>query len=450
MSRVYVLLLAFWTLPAWSQPETLDQLLQQVTQERAKENQINEEREQRFLADRNKQREILDAAKSQVAREEARSQALRAEYDQNDAALTLLKDTLAQSMGDLGELHGVTRQIAGDFKGLLESSLVSAQIPRRAELPGQLAESKEMPSIRDLEALWELALGEIVESGKVTRFKAPVAASDGTTRDAEVIRVGVFNAITDGKYLRHLPETGQLVLTEAQPSSRFLGMAEDLEDAQSGITMMAVDPARGSLLALLTQSPNLIQRIRQGGVIGYLILALGALALFIVCERFATIGLTTHKVRQQMQNGKPAEDNPLGRLRLIERDNPHDDAETLSLKLDQAILKEIPRVRRMLPTLAVFATAAPLMGLLGTVAGMIETFQSMTLFGAGDPKLVAGGISLALVATLLGLLVAIPILLLHSWLHGASNRLIHTLEEEIAGIIARREEQTNALARKSA
>jgi biopolymer transport protein ExbB len=153
-------------------------------------------------------------------------------------------------------------------------------------------------------------------------------------------------------------------------------------------------------------------------------------------------------MRRQKDHSVAASDNPLGRLRLVERNHPKDSPEALGLKLDQAILKEIPRLRRLLPTLAVLATAAPLLGLLGTVAGMIETFQSMTLFGAGDPKLVAGGISLALVATELGLLVAIPILLLHSLLHGMSNKLIHTLEEEIAAIVARREEQAAVMHRE--
>jgi biopolymer transport protein ExbB len=206
-----------------------------------------------------------------------------------------------------------------------------------------------------------------------------------------------------------------------------------------------VDPSRGAILALLVQSPDVIERLRQAGVIGYLILGLGGIALLVVGERFVTlIGIRRRVIRQQ-KNGDTAADNPLGRLREVERGSRHADAETLGLKLDQAIMKEIPRLRVRLPMLAVVATAAPLLGLLGTVAGMIETFQSMTLFGAGDPKVVSGGISLALVATELGLIVAIPILLLHGWLFGISNQIIHVLEEEIAALVARREEQIHAV-----
>ena len=175
-------------------------------------------------------------------------------------------------------------------------------------------------------------------------------------------------------------------------------------------------------------------------------MALGLFALGITAERFIRLTSIQREVTRQRTESTVSLDNPLGRLRQVELDSPHADAETLGLKLDQAIMKEIPKLRRQLPMLAVFATAAPLLGLLGTVAGMIETFQSMTLFGSGDPKIVSGGISLALVATELGLLVAIPILLLHGWLHGISNQIIHLLEEEIAAIVSRREEQLHGAA----
>jgi biopolymer transport protein ExbB len=187
-----------------------------------------------------------------------------------------------------------------------------------------------------------------------------------------------------------------------------------------------------------------MDRINQAGVVGYFILFLGFLALLIIAERFITLLDVRRKVLRQQSIDQTRTDNPLGRLRLVEQDSKQADAETLGLKLDQAILKEIPKLRRRLPMLAVFATAAPLLGLLGTVAGMIETFQSMTIFGAGDPRVVSSGISLALVATELGLVVAIPILLLHGWLHDLSNQIIHLLEEEIAALVARREEKIHA------
>ncbi len=429
---------------ALAAPQTLDEILDEVLEAHELDKRTGEEQEKRFLEARDKQKELLAAAKNDLAKEIARGERLRKQYQETQAAISEQSESFRQNLGELEELHALVRQIAGEVKRTLESSLISAHKPKRTERLEILSQSKELPALKDLENLWRLIVEEIVESGRVVKFKARIAASDGAEQESQVTRVGVFNIVAGGQYLRYVPETGQLVAPSGQPSPRLQRLAENLEGSTSGVALMPLDPTRGALLALLIEAPTLTERLRQGGLIGYLILGLGAMALFIVAERFAVLASIHRKMRRQRNSPMASSDNPLGRLRLVERNNPIDHPDTLELKLDQAIMKEIPRIWRLLPTLAVFATAAPLLGLLGTVAGMIETFQSMTLFGAGDPKLVAGGISLALVATELGLLVAIPILLLHSLLHGLSNRIIHTLEEEIAAIVARREEQSSS------
>jgi biopolymer transport protein ExbB len=118
-------------------------------------------------------------------------------------------------------------------------------------------------------------------------------------------------------------------------------------------------------------------------------------------------------------------------------DNKDIDIETLELKLDEAILRESAPLETGLNFIKVLYVVAPLLGLLGTVVGMIATFQMITLFGTGDPRMMAGGISTALVTTVLGLVVAIPLTLLHAFLQGKSKALIQILEEQAAGIIAR-------------
>ncbi len=437
--RIALMALVWWTAPLAGAPASLDDLLNEVLRQREVQKQQNAARERRFVEAREAQQDLLAAARATLAEEQARSDALRAEYERNEASLAAQAEALHQATGDLGELHGVSRQIAGDLKGVVTASFYTAQQPRRGAGLQALAESRELPSIQALEGLWHLTLSEMVESSKVVRFEAQVAATDGTEKETTVTRIGAFNLLADGQYLRYLPDSGQIVMPTGQPSDRFLDLAAAFDQATAGVHMMAVDPTRGALLALLMQSPGFVERIRQAGAIGYVILALGAVALAVAIERLVVLGRLRQRMRRQKTAEVPQSDNPLGRLRIIERDNPEDDAEILGLKLDQEVLAETPRLRRFLPALAVCATAAPLLGLLGTVAGMIETFQAMTLFGAGDPKLVAGGISLALVATALGLLVAIPILLLHSWLHGTSSGLAHTLDEEVAAIVARRE-----------
>lgn len=424
---------------------SLDNLLDQIRKERLLEQKENTAREEKFKQAHDQQQELLRDAQSLLQAEEKRSAALKSIYEQHEREINSQDVSLSQRMGSLGELHGIVRQLANDIDAIIDTSLVSAQKPGRDDLVDKLASSKTLPEIAELEELWHLVLDEMVESGKVVTFPATVITSKGEETRQNVTRTGVFNALSQGKFLRYNGETERLVEPGRQPSGHYQSLARDLENSTAAVNPLPVDPTRGVLLSLLIQSPDLAARIGQAGVVGYFILALGALALLIIAERFYLLITVRRKVLRQQETGMALADNPLGRLRLVEQLSLHADAETLGLKLDQAILKEIPVLRRRLPMLAVFATAAPLLGLLGTVAGMIETFQSMTLFGAGDPRIVSSGISLALVATELGLVVAIPILLLHGWLHDLCNQIIQLLEQEIAALVARREEKIHAV-----
>jgi len=427
------------------EPASLAELVKQVREERILENKALAAREQEFREARDQQLVLLEKLRAELGSERGRSERLKARYEENDLFLNSQTAILQEKTGSLGELFGVARQVAKDTHGFLSASLVAAQKPNRDAMPAHLAERRDNPSIDELEQLWLVVLDEMQESGAIARFKAAVTLPDGTWRDQEVVRLGTFNLLSGGHYLHYLPETGRIVELGRQPAARFLELAEDYERAKSGLLPVALDPSRGSILNLMVESPSMSEHIARAGSIGYVILALGGLALLIVIERTIALALTRRKVEDARRNGAAASDNPLGRLRQIAEQNPRLDAEGLALKLDQAMLGEAPRFKRSLPTLAVFATAAPLLGLLGTVAGMIDTFQSMALFGAGDPKLVSGGISLALVATELGLLVAIPVLLLHSWLSSKSNRLIQMLEEELTGLVAEREAKTHGV-----
>lgn len=425
-------------------PQSLDELLEHVRRERGAERQEMAERERRFQEAREQQAALLEQARQTLAREEQRSEALRLSYEDNGRRIDEQQAILAESMGALGELQGVVRQVASDLKGILETSMISAQLPGRTALPDTLSRRAELASIEEMEQLWHLLLEEMVQTGKVVRFPAPVITPEGEERTEEVTRVGPFSAVTGGQYLRYLPETGRLIIPRRQPPLRFQAMAANLEQAETGVQPMAVDPTRGQMLALLVQTPDLRARVEQGGIIGYIILGLGVLALLIALERFAVLGWIGRRVKRQLKSTEPDPRNPLGRIMAAHKANPGLDAETLGLKLEEAILKEIPSIQSGLAALAMLAAIAPLLGLLGTVTGMIETFQAITLFGTGDPRLMSGGISQALVTTVLGLAVAIPILLLHSFLTSRSNRLVHILDEQSAAIVARMAETRNA------
>ena len=151
-----------------------------------------------------------------------------------------------------------------------------------------------------------------------------------------------------------------------------------------------LDPTLGGVLNSLVGRPNLMERIQQGALVGYLILALGVIGLLISLERLVTLSLASRKVTAQLRSSTPSNDNALGRVLTVYHDNKDVDTETLELKLGEAIFKETPKLNRSLLFIQIISVVAPLMGLLGTVTGMIKTFQAITLYGTGDPKLMAG------------------------------------------------------------
>ncbi len=421
--------------------QTLDELARMVREAASAETKINEQREAEFVRDRNNQRELLAKARQELASENARSDRLRDEYDQNERALAELETTLAERMGNLGELFGVVRQAAGDIQAALDDSMVTAQMPNRTKFLSDLAQRRELPTVPELRQLWSAMVTEIAESGKVVKFVAPVERTSGEKENLEVVRVGVFNAVSDGQFLDWDTSKSREHLIELarQPADRFQNMAEDLESTSPGaMTPMAVDFTRGQILRAVVQSKTPLERVKEdGGIVGYVIIGVGLFGLLLCLWKAFSLYSTGGRIRRQMKSDVADKKNPLGRVLAVYTDNPDTDIETLELKLDEAILRETAPIETGLSFIKVLYVVAPLLGLLGTVVGMIATFQMITLFGTGDPRMMAGGISTALVTTVLGLVVAIPLTLLHSFLQGKAKALIQTLEEQAAGIIAR-------------
>ncbi len=425
--------------------QSLDALLKEVKQAKAEEARMNKQREAEFLKDKKKQAQLLANAKAKLAAEKARGEQLKKQFDENEQKLAGAEETLERRQGNLGELFGVVRQVAGDVAGVLDASLVSAQYPGRTKELVRMSNEKKLPSIPELEELWYQMQHEMTESGKVVKYKDAVVAVDGTESQQEVVRVGVFNAVSDGKFLRYLTETDQPIILPRQPAARFTRLAKGLQEATSGIVPMAVDPSRGSILNLLVQAPDLKERVAQGKEVGYIIIGLAIFGFLLALCRFIALGISSLKVRSQLKHADtPKKNNPLGRVLLSWYDNKDADLETLERKVDEAVIKEVPKLQRGLSILKILAVIAPLLGLLGTVTGMIQTFQSITLFGTGDPKLMAGGISQALITTVLGLMAAIPLTFLHALVSARSKALVQVLEEQSAGIIARHAEKLHS------
>ena len=417
-------------------PETLDELLGQIRQARTEEAEANQERERMFLADKESQERRLEVVKSALEVEERRSVELQQRFETNERRVEELEARVKAHSGKLLELFGVGRDVAGNAKAAFERSLISTQIPGRTQAIANLAESKSLPAIEELENLWFALQEEMTESGKVVNYRTKVIGVDGSLKEDRVTRVGTFNAVSNGRFLLYVPETGQLQELPRQPAAHHQRLAAELDRTTSALLPMTVDPSRGAVLSLLVKVPDLIERIQQGRMVGYVIIGIALIGLLVSVERFWYLTLIGRRIIRQIGSEAPNHRNPLGRILAVYQKNQHLDTETLELKIDQAILSNLPTLQRGLQTLRVLAVIAPLLGLLGTVTGLIETFQSITLFGTGDPRLMAGGISQALVTTVLGLVAAIPLILSHSTLTSKSKRMVCILEEQSAGIIA--------------
>jgi len=428
--------------------ENLDQLLEFVKRGQVAESRANDERERRFQASKADQAQMLRDAEAEREREEQRSARLEDDFEKNELLIADKQEQLKDRLGALTELFGHLTAASGDLASNVEVSLVSSQYPDREvflkDLIKKMSESDTLPRISEIEKVWYEMLREITETGKVVKYEAEVALPSGDHEMHDVVRIGAFNVIdTDGNYLSY--NNDSLHVLPRQPAGKYTAWAEELANATSGQHRFGIDPTGptgGSFLAAIIDSPTLEERWHQGGYVGYAITAVGVFAFLLAIFRLIVLTGVSAKVSKQLKSSSASEKNPLGRVLKIHEDNPEMDLETLELKMSEAVMRETPRLESGLTLLKIIAAVAPLMGLLGTVTGMIITFQAITIFGAGDPKAMAGGISSALVTTVLGLLVAIPTVLLHTLVNGRAQRIIHVLNEQATGIVAEHSEGT--------
>ena len=443
---IWALTLTVAMTSGWSAAEdakSLDELLQMIEQSKATETKEYKQRETEFNSDKQDQARLLKKAEDTRASEERRSDRLEQNIRDNEQKIIALRTQLDKRLGSLKELFGHLTGVAGDIRANLNQSVVSAQIPGRTEFLDELIEKMSsdtrLPSIEDIEKLWFEQQREMVESSRVVKFSRQVTMTNGKQRDMEVVRVGTYNLMSGGDYLEFNPDSGAVSVLPRQPDSKHQSSASDLQSASSGFTKVGLDPSGpfgGGLLRALINTPSLVERWHFGGIVGYVITGVFVVAILLALWRFAVLFAMSSNVSSQLKTQEPNMNNPLGRVLQVASENPNLDPESLELKLHEAVLKERPAIESGLNLLKIIAMVAPLMGLLGTVTGMILTFQMITLFGAGDPKAMAGGISQALVTTVLGLCVAIPTVLLHTLVNGRAQRILHVLEEQSAGIVA--------------
>ncbi|HFE37847.1 MAG TPA: MotA/TolQ/ExbB proton channel family protein [Gammaproteobacteria bacterium] len=429
--------------PAQAQISSVNDLLQKVRADAAKTAAENAARERELKSNRDAQAAKLNAARSELNALERQAKSVQSTFDANQNKVTALEGQLKAAQGDFGEVFGLARSKAGEFKATLDSSLITAQYPTRTNVLGLVSESKALPNTDQLNAIWKSMLSEIKYQRQVATFSTPIN-NMGDNGEVDVTRIGPFAIFTkdDAQFLEYAApkEEGIVALTALprQPGGAVSKAAKAVANAGAGnLVFGPIDPTRGSLLKSFERVPDTRERVDQGGPIGKIIIGLMLFGIALGLFRLVVLFLTSTAVKAQKKKAQPSKSNPLGRVMMAYESAKDKDEEIIELKLDEAILRESPKLEMGLNFLKLGAGIAPLLGLLGTVTGMIKTFQAMMIYGTGDPQLMAGGISEALVTTMLGLIAAIPLLILHSFCASMARSVQGTLEEQSAGIVAR-------------
>ena len=434
------------------QASSLGDLLSLVESDRIAQSEEYRQRLQQFEQNANQQQEFLDTTDARIVDQEQTQAQLSDTFEANEIIIRDKRETLRDRRGDLNELFGTLQGVAGDFLSTFQNSLISAQYPGRVEAVSDFIEKAgstiNQLEIAEIERFWFFMQQEMTESARVVSYNAEVTLPTGERTNRRITRIGAFNAISDGDYLSYNGEIGHLQVLPKQPDSGIVAAAISLESASSGLTKVGIDPTGGvggQVMANLVNFPSAEEQVRaNAGVIGNIIITVGVIGMLLGFYRLLVLTLVSIKVRNQLKTDRAVDNNPLGRVLLVAEANPVSDTETLELKLGEAILHETPSLESLLTIIKMIATIAPLGGLLGTVTGMIVVFQQITVYGAGDPTIMAGGISSALMTTVLGIVVAIPTIFIHTVLKSRSDSIIHILEEQATGMIAAKAERAAA------
>ncbi|MCJ8326089.1 MAG: MotA/TolQ/ExbB proton channel family protein [Campylobacterales bacterium] len=415
----------------------LESLLAKVKNESKIELDIEKKRLDKFLSNKYEQKILLDKSKRKLLTEEKRSKVLKKLIEEQELILIEQEKSLSKESADLGEMFGSLRQSSSDFLINFQNSLTASQDINKEEFLHTLANSKKLANINELKSYWIAMLDEIIKSSNIEKYQAQVILNSGEKVSQEITRVGLFSATSEGKYFTYSSDMKSLVELAVQPSYSSTSKAKDFENAK-GISSILIDPTRGTLLKMIENNPSIMDRINQGGIVGFVILVLGGSGLIFAFYKMILLNIYSVKIKKQRKNLNTVnEDNALGKIAKVFYSNINDSLNDLEIKVGEAILKESNKIQKGQSFVKLLAAVTPLLGLLGTVTGMITTFQAITLFGTGDPKLMAGGISTALITTVLGLVTAIPLLFAYTYISSKAQSLISILEEQSIGLLAK-------------
>ncbi|TGA68414.1 MotA/TolQ/ExbB proton channel family protein [Aliivibrio fischeri] len=356
-------------------------------------------------------------------------------FSKNEGELAKQEEKLRLDTGSLGELFGVVRQAAKELESENQTSVTGADSTQYSQAVTSIVAAKTLPTLPQLTDLWLSMNEQIQASAELKESEVKVIDGEGNIASQLAYRIGSIGLISEQGYLHWDGKRQDATYYSKQPENgpRLNSLSELSE---GNVETMIVDPSRGFMLDQLALTPSLFERLQAGGVVGQIILTLLVIGLIIAIFRGSKLALVQQQIKKQLKTPETPTNNPLGRILSVYDEEKHRNVESLELRLLEAIVDEQQGLEKGLSMLKLLAALAPMLGLLGTVTGMIETFQVITQFGNGDPKVMAGGISMALVTTVLGLVAAMPLLFAHNILSTQAENVRSILEKQGIGLVA--------------
>jgi biopolymer transport protein ExbB len=391
--------------------------------------------------------EMLEAQGKQLA---ADVQALQKRKGAGQERHEVLTEKWTTKEVEFREISGNVRIAAKDIEALLNTSQLTALFQERLDRIAPVLEPGYFPGIDDISGMTEVLLDEMKRSGQVTLQQGPYVGRDGETHEGDILTLGKFTAMyrspEEVGFLTYAPESKKLFALVNQPDRKMTKTIVNYFDGESDL--VPIDIASGESLVGIGDHASIVEEFKQGGNIMWPILVVGLVVVVFTTYKLIYLKRVHGDTDTIMGtvNDLAAKGDWQGVDAIMQKHQNHnwpvvnvirdgvdarrEDRETLESVLQESILREMPRLERGVSVMAVLGAIAPLLGLLGTVTGMITTFQVITLYGTGDPKLMSSGISEALVATKWGLCVAVPTMLIHTLLSRRVHGVVSDMEEK--------------------
>ena len=416
----------------------LNDLLDQVKLDGKTESKLHQQRESQFLSNQKTQAQLVSQTKNAIEEAINLKVQLDALLKSNNELISELESDIEDKAGDLSNVFSIVHQVSEDQSVALRQSVISAQFSNRLKSLTKIKDKNELPKIEDLKQLWLILQHQMTQTANVSKTIQQITNKDGVQQNEAVIRFGGFNAVSESGFLGYYAPTTSLLTLIKQPESSHLKRSSNWFDGSTAqLKEVVIDPSLGDILQLYLQKPSIKDRIKQAGLVGYAIIFIGLIGSLVALWRLIYLYSVNKKVQRQIQNLDDIQlDNPLGHLLNVAKTNNHTNTALLESKLEESILTHVPQLDKGTNFIKLLAAVAPLLGLLGTVTGMIATFQTIVDLGSSDPQSMAGGISQALLTTVFGLLAAVPLLFCHSFVTSKVRALTVILSQQSAGLLA--------------